>query len=72
MNVAFCYMGGFIMCIICKRGFIADELKSWLDFHARDCEKDGVSITDDSHIMSPPKWPTRGQLKKWIETLESI
>ena len=57
------------MCIVCKRGIIANVLQSWLDFHEQDCGKDGVQITDASHIMSPPVWPTRGQIENWIKVL---
>jgi len=44
---------------------IADVIQGWLDFNER------PDATDDTHIMSPPVWPTRGTLKVWVKTLRS-
>ena len=42
----------------------ADNLKYWIDSYER---REGV--TDDTHVITPPSWPTVGQLKEWIAAL---
>ena len=44
---------------------IADALQTWIDWEERNGPAD-----DEKHIMSPPTWPSVGQIKLWIETLE--
>ena len=47
-----------------KRGFIADELQTWLDYIKTD------KITDYS-MVTPAIWPNRGTVKAWIKILRS-
>lgn len=44
---------------------IANELQSWVDFRA----DQKPPISDDTHIISPPHWPTVGTLRNWISVL---
>lgn len=53
---------------------IADTIQGWLDFqnreHARDAQLQATPpLSDRTHFMSPPVWPTRGTLKNWIKVL---
>ena len=45
---------------------MADALQTWIDWE----EREGP-VEDDKHIMSPPSWPSLGQIKLWIRTLET-
>lgn len=45
---------------------IADSLQTWIDWEERNGPAD-----EDKHIMSPPTWPTFGQVRLWVETLRA-
>lgn len=44
----------------------------WLDFEREKRAAEGVETTDETHIISPPYWPTHGQLKAFIATLDGL
>jgi hypothetical protein len=48
------------------------QIKSWLAFHESTCNSEGLELSDDLHIMSPPVWPSRGVLKEWVRVLEYL
>ena len=52
-----------------KLNEIAFTLEYWLQCQKRDYERQGCPLTDDSHLIAPPYWPTRGMLKEWIKAL---
>ncbi len=43
----------------------AANLHYWIDSYER---REGV--TDDTHVITPPSWPTVGLLKTWIKALK--
>lgn len=49
---------------------MAKIFQHWLEFHAESYAKEGCDVSDASHIISPPAWPSRGQLKAWIAALQ--
>lgn len=51
--------------------FIAGEIQSWLDYQKKGSDENGSALMDDTHLMSPPFWPTRGVLKNWVEALKN-
>ncbi len=42
----------------------------WMEFDRTQREKEGLDTFDNTHIMSPPTWPTHGQLKNWVKCLD--
>lgn len=50
---------------------IALNLKSWLDHHQAERDRENLRTDDDTCIMCPPVWPARGALKLWVETIEA-
>lgn len=54
-----------------KLTVIANELQYWLDTNdAQQLEAIGKDrCEDDTHVISPPSWPTRGVLKEWIKAM---
>ncbi len=56
-------------------GYISDNLQYWLDWNAKNHRADGREPEDDMHIIngcgpnSPPTWPSRGTLARWITVL---
>lgn len=53
-----------------KLDVIARQLQSWLDWQEQERAREGIETTDDTHIMRPPVWPTRGTIKAWIKALQ--
>ena len=51
--------------------FIADELQSWLDYQTEERYSEGLSTNNDTVIITPPSWPSRGMLKNWIKVIKS-
>lgn len=51
---------------------IAVEIQSWLDWQERCRRKAGLPVTDDTHLIVLPYWPTRGTLKNWIAEIERL
>lgn len=51
---------------------IAVEIQSWLDWQERCRRKEGLPVTDDTHLIVLPYWPTRGTLKNWIAEIERL
>jgi hypothetical protein len=54
-----------------KLKLIADQLQHWLDFQAEQRAREDLPCADDTHIITPPTWPTRAQLQAWIEVLRA-
>jgi hypothetical protein len=52
-----------------KLNCIALTLEYWLNSQASERKNEGIETTDDTAIISPPSWPTRGTLKEWIRVL---
>ena len=50
---------------------ISAVVKHWLDYDVQNRAKEGLETTADTHLISPPKWPRHGQLRVWIETLDT-
>jgi hypothetical protein len=46
---------------------IRRQIKRWIDYDAR-----GQEVSPDKHIMSPPTWPSHGQLNAWVTLFEKI
>ena len=55
-----------------QAGVLADEFQSWLDFQERQYAAESVQVADDTHLVSPPMWPTRGTIKNWIALLRTL
>lgn len=51
-----------------KLQIIADEVQGWLDWQER-THRGGGPLTHDTHLISCPYWPSRGQLLNWIKVL---
>lgn len=49
--------------------FISGTLKGWLLFDASAKAKEGIVVTEDTHLRCPPTWPTHGQLINWIKVI---
>lgn len=49
---------------------IAKSVQWWMDFDKGQRDKEGIETTDDTHIYSPPTWPSYGMLKNWVAALE--
>ena len=56
--------------IINKLNTIAREIQYALDWQVKTCTD--VEITDDTHVMSVPVYPTRKVLKEWIYALDNV
>lgn len=52
-----------------RLGFMADVLENWLTFTRGQCEKEGIEMLPDRHIISPPVWPTVYTVQQWINTI---
>lgn len=48
---------------------IAFQLEAWIIFDKRQRDRENLETTDDTNIISPPVWPSHGQLKEWIRVL---
>lgn len=53
-----------------KLNEIANQVQQWLDWQERERKEEGLACTDDTHMMRVPVWPTRGQLKEWVNVLK--
>lgn len=49
---------------------IAIQVQSWLDWQEQERIKEKLSISEDTHLMRVPVWPSRGQLKEWVRVLK--
>ncbi len=52
-------------------GEISLQIKGWLEFNEAEYRNDGLSVNDDTFIVTPPVWPTRLQLQRWIEAFDA-
>jgi len=49
---------------------IERQVKYWVEFDLKQRDAEGLETTDATHIMSPPGWPSHGQLKAWVKCLK--
>lgn len=50
---------------------MAGVFQHWLDWQKDERDREGLTTTDHTHVISvPPQWPYRATLKTWIETLQ--
>ena len=56
---------------------IAEVLRQWLEWNKGEREDEGLQTGDETHIVAlpdgllpVPRWPTRGQLESWADTME--
>lgn len=52
-----------------KLEVIASEIQSWLDYQEKQYRQENTPLSDNSHLYTPPIWPTRGVLKEWVKVL---
>lgn len=45
-------------------------LQGWLSHQYRERRQEGLHTDDDTAIMTPPVWPSRGMIKNWIAALQ--
>lgn len=48
---------------------MANIFQYWLDFQDAERKKEGIPTDDETYVMRPPSWPSRGTLKEWIKAL---
>ncbi len=48
---------------------MARQIDWALTFDVESRRKSGLETTDDTHLMSPPVWPSHGCLKNWVKAL---
>ena len=41
----------------------------WVSYNTEARTREGLASNDDTHLISPPSWPSHGQLKAWSEVL---
>lgn len=46
---------------------IRRQIARWVDYDVQQRAKEGLSSNDDTHLVSPPVWPSHGQLRRWAE-----
>lgn len=56
-----------------KLGFMAAQIRSWLEWDKKSRDKERLVTDDGTHIMALPVpfWPTHGAFESWIKTLEA-
>ncbi len=47
----------------------AAYFEHWLAYQDRERSRDGLETTDDTAIITPPEWPTRGNLQAIVGAL---
>ncbi len=52
---------------------IAKTVQSWLEWNKNQRDQESIETKDGTHIMAlpVPSWPTHGQLRTWVKTMES-
>lgn len=48
---------------------IALIIQNWLDYQEAERAREGCPTEDDTCLMCPPVWPSRGALKQWVAGL---
>lgn len=51
-------------------GEIEGIIAHWLKYDREDRAREGLETTPDTHLMSPPTWPSHGQLEHWISAIQ--
>jgi len=51
---------------------IARQVERWASFDREARDREGLTTTDDTHIVAPPVWPTHGQLRNWAGLLREV
>lgn len=49
---------------------IANQVQQLLDWHERERKAEDLPCNDNTHVMRFPVYPTRGQLKSWVQALK--
>lgn len=49
---------------------IRRQIDWWRDYDKASRDREGLSTTEATHIVSPPTWPSHGQLANWSALLQ--
>jgi hypothetical protein len=49
---------------------MARQIGQALDYDVAQRSQEGLETTPDTHLMSPPSWPSHGCLRYWIKALD--
>lgn len=52
--------------------FIIAQLQGWLDYQLTERMAEKLKTDDDTLLIQPPVWPSRGMIKIWIEELKKL
>ena len=51
---------------------IRHQIEEWISFDRGQRERQGLLTSPDNHIISPPFWPSHGQLGNWVALFNRV